>query len=69
MKEFMEPTVGVGGCLQDHRQKKNPVLVIFFLSGNMTCDSAYVLHLLHSRSKYCTQWCTNCIDDLLYTFI
>ena len=31
MKEFMEPTVGVGGCLQDHRQKKIPVLVIFFL--------------------------------------
>ena len=66
MKEFMEPTVGVGGCLEDHRQKKIPVLVVVFLSGHMTCDCVYVLHLLHSRSKHCTQWCTNC---MLYTFI
>ena len=47
LKEFMEPTVVVGGCLEDHRQKKNPVLVICFLSGNMTCDCVYVHHLLH----------------------
>ena len=30
MKEFMESTVGLGGCLEDHRQKKNSCACNFF---------------------------------------
>ena len=59
LKKYMEPMMGGGGGgVFRIIIRKNHVLHF-----SITCDCVSFLHLC---SKYCTQWCTNCIDDLLF---